>query len=66
MKKIKVTTVKEVIAEVSFCDTTISDQEVINTIKANGMVSGYDEIKIHANDKVILFLKYKHVFTIIA
>ena len=65
MKKIKVTTVKEVIAEVCFCESTLSDREIIDTIKKIGMVSDYDEIKVHMHDKVILFIKHKHVFTAI-
>ena len=65
MKKIKVTTVKEVIAEVCFCESTLSDRVIIDTIKKIGMVSDYDEIKVHMHDKVILFIKHKHVFTAI-
>lgn len=65
MKKIKVTTVKEVVAETCFCESTLSDREIIDTIKKTGMVSDYDEIKVHMHDKVILFIKYKHVFTVI-
>lgn len=65
MKKIKVTTVKEVVAEVSYCESTLSDREIIDTIKKNGMVSDYDEIKVHTHDKVILFIRHKHVFTAI-
>lgn len=65
MQKIKVTTVKEVVAEVSYCESALSDREVINTIKEIGMVPDYDEIKVHTHDKVILFIKHKHVFTAI-
>lgn len=65
MKKIKVTTVKEVVAEVSYCESALSDREVVNTLKELGMVPDYDEIKVHMHDKVILFIKYKHVFTAI-
>lgn len=65
MKKTKVTTVKEVIAEVCYCESALSDREVINTIKEIGMVPDYDEIKVHMHDKVILFIKHKHVFTAI-
>lgn len=63
MKKIKVSTVKEVIAEVSYCESTLSDREVIDTLKEIGMAPDYDEIKVH--DKVILFIKHEHVFTVI-
>jgi ABC-type antimicrobial peptide transport system ATPase subunit len=65
MKKIKVSTVKEVVAEVSYCESTLSDREVIDTLKEIGMAPDYDEIKVHMHDKVILFIKYKHVFTVI-
>jgi hypothetical protein len=65
MKKIKVTTVEEVVAEVSYCESALSDREVINAIKEIGMVPDYDEIKVHTHDKVILFIKHKHVFTAI-
>ena len=64
MKKIKVTTVKEVIAEVSYCESALSDREVIDTIKNNCMVPDYDEVKVHTHDKVILFIRHKHVFTV--
>lgn len=64
MKKIKVTTVKEVIAEVSYCESALSDREVIDTIKNNCMVTDYDEVKVHTHDKVILFIRHKHVFTV--
>ena len=65
MQKIKVTTVKEVIAEVSYCESTLSDREVIDTLKEIGMAPDYDEIKVHMHDKVILFIKHNHVFTAI-
>ena len=65
MKKIKVTTVKEVIAEVCYCESTLSDREVIDTIKNNCMVLDHDEAKVHTHDKVILFIRHKHVFTVI-
>ena len=65
MKKIKVSTVKEVIAEVSYCESTLSDREVINTLKELDMVPDYDEIKVHVHDKVILFIRHKHVVTAI-
>ena len=65
MKKIKVTTVEEVVAEVNYCESALSDREVINAIKEIGMVPDYDEIKVHMHDKVILFIKHKHVFTAI-
>lgn len=65
MKKIKVTTIKEVVAEVFYCESTLSDREIIDTIKKNGMVSDYDEIKVNMHDKIILFVKHKHVFTAI-
>ena len=65
MKKIKASTVKEVVAEVCYCESALSDREVINTIKELGMVPDYDEIKVHTHDKVILFIRYKHVFTVI-
>lgn len=64
MKKIKVTTIKEVIAEVCFCGSTLSDREIIDTVKKNGMVYNYDEIKVHMHDKMILFIKYKHIFAV--
>ena len=64
MQKIKVTTVKEVVAEVSYCESALSDREVIDTIKNNCMVPDYDKIKVHVHDKVILFIKHKHVFTV--
>ena len=63
MKKIKVTTVKEMVAEVSYCESSLSDREVINVIKEIDMIPDYDEIKVHTHDKVILFIKHKHMFT---
>lgn len=65
MKKIKVTTVKEVIAEVCYCESALSDREIIDVIKNNCMVPEYDEIKVHVPDKVIQFIKHRHVFTVI-
>ena len=62
--KIKVSTIKEVVAEISYCNSTLSDREIIDTVKKNNMVSDYDEIKVHMHDKVILFIKHKHVFEV--
>ena len=62
MKKIKVSTVEEIIAEIDHCNSTLSDREIIDAVKKNGMVSNYDEIKTNARDKVILFIRHKHVF----
>ena len=64
MKKIKVTTINEVVAEVSYCNSTLTDREIIDTVKKNNMVSDYDEIKVHTHDKVILFVKHRHVFEV--
>jgi hypothetical protein len=61
MKKINVKTMKKTLAEVSFCNSTLTSEEVIELVKKNCTITGYDEIEVYKHDKVILFVKYVHV-----
>ena len=65
MKKINVKTVKKTVAEVSFCNSKLTSKEVIDLVKRNCEITDYDEIIVHEHNRVILFVKYVHVFEVL-
>lgn len=62
MRKIIVTTTKEVVCEINYSESTLRSEQVIDFVKKHNLVPEYDEIRTSMVNSVIQFLKHTHHF----
>lgn len=64
MRKITVTTTKEVVCKINHKESTLSSEQVKNFVKEQGLVPDYDEIHMDVAESVVKFIKYTHNFAV--
>jgi hypothetical protein len=64
MKKIKVTTRKELICEVDYSESTLNPDKVIESLKRENMIPEYNESYINLKSGRIQLFKYVHTFAV--
>lgn len=65
MRKITVTTTKEVVCEINYSESTLRSEQVIDFVKKHNLAPEYDEIRTYMVTSVIQFLKYTHNFEVV-
>ena len=64
MRKINVKTIKNVVCEINYSESTLDSEQIKKFVKEHGLVPDYDEIHTDITESVIRFIKYIHNFTV--